>query len=108
MSAAVHTTAFDANRSRREVLTIQCYAAADPGSTQLSGRHTIEKLLLPMVILGVAGAKGEYGVGQLTALPVARVDPDQHRTVVAAFNFAGIKWRGVHGGGIYPKTVSQF
>jgi hypothetical protein len=42
--------------------------------------------LFPIVILRVAGAKGEHGVGKRITAAVARCDADNHGAVVAALD----------------------
>jgi hypothetical protein len=61
------------------------------------GRHPTAKLLLPIVVLRIAQPEGKHRVGQLSALPVAGMDADQHCPVVATLNVPGIQLRGVHG-----------
>ena len=71
------------------------------------GRHPIAELPFPVIILGIAQPEGEHGVGQLLALPVAGMDPDENRPVVATLDFPRVELRGVHGvGGRRCETAS--
>ena len=55
------------------------------------------KLQLPIIILGIAQPETEHRIGQRSALPIAGMNPDQHRPVVAALNIPRVELRGVHG-----------
>ena len=74
-------------------------ASTDAQLNALVRRASIEKLPPPVVILGVAYAESEDGVGQLLALPVARMNANQDCPVVASFDVPGVELCGVHGGG---------
>jgi hypothetical protein len=77
--------------------------------------HSLTKLPLPIVILRIAQPEGEHGIGQLAALPVVGMYPDQYGSVVATLNVQRVELRGVHGvilmggvssGRILPKTAT--
>jgi hypothetical protein len=98
IATANQTATCDAQRNRREVLTLQFYCAGGWGSKRLAGSRPLPRMLLPIIILGVAPAEREHGVGQLSPLPVAGMNADQQHPVVVSLNLAGVKFRGVHGG----------
>lgn len=101
IATASHTRARDRNRiDRRTILTTESYPVGMRWSTQLPLRdrlHPVAKLLFPIVKLGVAQAESEHGVGQLAALPVARMDADQDRSIVALLNIPRVELRSMHG-----------
>jgi hypothetical protein len=49
--------------------------------------------LAPVVVLRIAYAKGEYGVGQLAAVPIQGMNADEHRAILSSLNIAGINFR---------------
>ena len=52
--------------------------------------NSLFELLLPVLILGVPVAEGEHGIGQRTAVAVARVHAHQHRPVLSSFHVTSV------------------
>jgi hypothetical protein len=59
--------------------------------------QSIADLLGPKIILWIAQPEGEYGVGQLPAMAVARMHPNEYRSVATTLNITRIELRGMHG-----------